>query len=371
MPDLGIRLLLLIGKTVPAPAPYAVMDALLDLDVTNKDRERDGFQMKFSLGKDSPLDYGLLKSGILNPPNRVIISVLFGVMPQVLIDGIITDHQVTPSNRPGESTLSVTGEDVGVMLDLEEKNATYPNQPDSTIVTRIIAQYSQYGLIPKVTPTKDVPIQTDRIPTQQVTDMAFIRQLAQRNGFVFYIEPGPVPGVNFAYWGIDNRLGLPQPALTMNMGANTNVDSPINFRFNALGPEEPEVKIVIPFLKIAIPIPLPSSLHPPLASQPARPLRRTLPRDTANRNAGQAALRGLSASTQASDAVSASGEIDAVRYGRALRSRRLVGVRGVGKTYGGLYYVKEVRHNIKRGEYKQNFSLSREGLGASTPVVVP
>jgi hypothetical protein len=347
------------------------MEALLDLEVTNKDRERDGFQMKFSLGKDSPLDYGLLQRGTLDPPNRVIVSVLFGVKPQVLIDGVITDHQVAPSNKPGESTLTVTGEDISVKLDLEEKNATFPNQTDSVIVTRLIAQYAQFGLIPKVTPTTDVPIQTDRVPTQQGTDLAFIRQLAQRNGFVFYIEPGPFPGVNVAYWGIDNRLGLPQPALTMNMGANTNVDSSLNFRFNSLGPEQPEVKIVIPFIKIAVPIPLPSGLHPPLASRPARPLRKTLTRDTANRNAGQAALRGLSASTQSSDAVSATGEIDSVRYGRALRSRRLVGVRGVGKTYGGLYYVKEVTHRLKRGEYKQSFSLTREGLGASTPAVVP
>ena len=49
MPDLGVRLQLFIGPTVPLPAPYAVMDALIDLEVTNKDQERDGFQMKFSL----------------------------------------------------------------------------------------------------------------------------------------------------------------------------------------------------------------------------------------------------------------------------------------------------------------------------------
>jgi len=371
MPDLGVRLQLMIGSNVPLPAPYAVLEALLDLEVTNKDRERDGFQMKFSLGKDTPLDYGLLNRGILNPPNRVVISVVFGVMPQVLIDGVITDQQVTPSNKPGESTLTITGEDISVMLDLEEKNATFPNQTDSAIVTRVIAGYARFGLIPKVTPTTDVPIQTERIPTQQGTDLAFIQQLAQRNGFVFYIEPGPLPGVNMATWGLDNRLGLPQPALTMNMGANTNVDSSINFRLNALGPAEPQVTIVEPFTRLAIPIPLPSGLRPPLATRPATALRRTLARDTANRNPAQAALRGLSSASQSSDAVSATGEVDAVRYGRALRSRRLVGVRGVGMSYGGLYYVKEVTHRIKRGEYKQSFSLTREGLGASTPAVVP
>ncbi|MBF2065988.1 MAG: hypothetical protein IGS39_16435 [Calothrix sp. C42_A2020_038] len=366
----NIRLQLMIGSTVPLPAPYPVIDALQNLEVRNQDEQRDGFQMTFSLGKDSLLDYGLLASGILDPPNRVIISVVIGVLPQVLIDGIITNHQVMLSNQPGDSRLIVTGEDISVKLDLEEKNATYPNQPDSVIVTRLIAKYATLGLIPKVTPTTDVPIQIDRIPTQQGTDLSYIQQLARHNGFVFYIEP-VVPTVNTAYWGIDNRLGLPQPALTMNMGADTNVDTPITFNFNALGPASPQVTIVEPFTQLAIPIPVPSGLRPPLASKAASPLRKTLPRNTANLNLAQAALRALSSTSQSSDAVTATGEVDAVRYGRALKSRRLVGVRGVGFNYDGLYYVKQVTHRIERGKYKQSFTLTREGRGALTPAVVP
>ena len=47
----------------------------------------------------------------------------------------------------------------------------------------------------------------------------------------------------------------------------------------------------------------------------------------------------------------------------------LVGVRGAGEAYDGLYYVNNVTHNIKRGEYKQSFNLSRDGLGSLTPKV--
>jgi hypothetical protein len=371
MPSLGVRLQLLIGPTVPVPAPYPVMDALVNVEVTNRDQDFDGFKISFSLGKDSLLDYGLLMSGLLDPPSRVIIMVFVGVLPQVLIDGIITNHQVAPSNKPGESTLHVFGKDISLKLGLEEKSETYPNQPDSIIVTRLIATYATLGLVPTITPTTDVPIEIDRIPTQQGTDLDFIKELARRNGFVFYIEPTLIPGVNTAYWGLDNRLGLPQPALTMNMGSDTNVDSQITFSFDALGPAEPQVTIVEPLTKLAIPIPVPSGLHPPLARQPASSLRKTLPRNTANLNPAQAALRALSSATQSADAVTASGEVDAVRYGQALRSRRLVGVRGVGQSYGGNYYVKEVTHRLKRGEYKQSFTLTREGRGALLPVVAP
>ncbi|MGH8763140.1 MAG: phage late control D family protein [Nitrosospira sp.] len=371
MPGLGLRLQLLIGPTVPLPAPYALVDALLDVEVNNRDQDFDGFKITFSLGKDSLLDYGLLMSGLLDPPSRVVISVFIGVLPEVLIDGIITNHQVMPSNKPGESNLHVFGKDISLKLDLEERDKSYPNQPDSLIVAQLIASYATLGLVPQITPTTDVPIQTDRIPSQQGTDLDYIKQLARRNGFVFYIEPTSVPGANTAYWGVDNRLGVPQSALTMNMGADTNVDNPITFDFDALGPAEPQVSIVEPLTRVTIPIPLPASLRPPLVRKPAIPLRKTLPRNTANLNPVQAALRGLSSTSESADAVTGSGEMDAVRYGRALRSRRLVGVRGVGESYDGNYYVKEVTHRIKRGEYKQSFTLSREGHGALLPMVVP
>jgi len=34
----------------------------------------------------------------------------------------------------------------------------------------------------------------------------------------------------------------------------------------------------------------------------------------------------------------------------------------VGPAFDGLYYVKGVTHKIKRGEYKQDFTLTRNGL---------
>jgi len=58
-----------------------------------------------------------------------------------------------------------------------------------------------------------------------------------------------------------------------------------------------------------------------------------------------------------------------VRYGRILKSRQLVGVRGAGAAFDGLYYVKSVTHAIKHGEYKQNFTLVRNGLLSTVPRV--
>ena len=371
MGDLGVRLQLMIGANVPRPAPFDVMESFVALEVSNNDNERDGFQIDFSLGKDSLLDYGLLLNGYFDPPNRIVIAVLMGVLPEVLLDGVITSHQIVPSNRPGESKLIVTGEDISLRLDLDPQSETHPNQPDSIIVGKLLAKYARFGITPQITPTTDIPIEVNRVPSQQQTDQGYIRRLAERNGFVFYIEPTPVPGVSTAYWGPDNRLGLPQPALSMNLGPQTNLDTPINFHFNALGPVAPQVTILEPITKTPITIPAPGGLRPPLATRPAAALRGHIARDAANLDASQGLLRALSSTTEASDAVTATGEIDAVRYGQALRSRRLVGVRGVGLSYNGNYYVKQVKHRIRRGEYKQSFTLTREGHGSLVPLVVP
>jgi phage protein D len=69
--------------------------------------------------------------------------------------------------------------------------------------------------------------------------------------------------------------------------------------------------------------------------------------------------------------VTASGTLNALRYGRILQPRRLVDVRGAGEHYDGSYYVKSVTHkiDISKGEYKQTFELTREGVGTTTPFV--
>jgi len=74
------------------------------------------------------------------------------------------------------------------------------------------------------------------------------------------------------------------------------------------------------------------------------------------------ALVGLAMTAEASDAISGQGRLDVLRYGHILQARRLVSVRGAGLAYDGQYFVKSVTHKIKRGEYKQSFELTRNGL---------
>ena len=77
----------------------------------------------------------------------------------------------------------------------------------------------------------------DRVPQQNDTDRNYVQQLAGSNGYVFHIRPGPAKLMNKAYWGPPLRTGVPQKALTVDMGPATNVGE-LNF-FDGLNPWRP------------------------------------------------------------------------------------------------------------------------------------
>jgi hypothetical protein len=167
-------------------------------------------------------------------------------------------------------------------------------------------------------------------------------------------------------------VGIPQPALNVNLDAFTNVES-LSFSFNASGPTLPVVYIQNKESKISIPIPIPpiTPLSPPLGVIPPLPSRIEFMKDTAKLSPMAAVAKGLALAADSSDAVTGTGSLDVLRYGRILKPRGLVGVRGAGLAYDGLYYVKSVTHDLKRGEYKQSFTLTRNALVSITPVVPP
>jgi hypothetical protein len=371
----GVHLTLLIGPTIPVPVPAAVVQAIKSVQVTVSSGQRSGFQLVFALSKRSPLTNELIPLGYFDPGMRVIVIATVNALPTVLMDGIVTRQEISASNDIGQSQLTVTGEDVSVMMDLNElTRVPFPAVPEAGRVALLIAKHAQYGLIPVVIPPVFSSVQppNQQIESQQGSDLAYIDALAKRNGYVFFVEPGPVPGINTAYFGPEIRIGIPQPALNVDMDALTNLES-LTFSFDGLSRKQYAITIQEPTTKLGIPIPLPdiSLLSPPLALKQAPTLRLEPLPDAAKLNPVQALGRGLAKASESADAVTGSGQLDVVRYGRVLKARALVGVRGAGTAYDGLYYVKSVTHNLKPGEYKQSFTLARNGLISLTPVVVP
>jgi hypothetical protein len=372
----GIDLTLMIGPLVPVPAPREVLDALTSIEVSTASSGKSGFSLKFTLSTHSPLHtLFLLSGGSIAPIVRVVIAVTVNGTSEVLIDGVMTDHHIEPGNEKGTTTLTVQGDDLSAVMDYIDFSGTpFPAMPAEVRVLLLVAKYSFLGVIPKVIPSVmvDLPIPVDKIPSQQGTDLSYIKGLADDVGYVFYMEPGPVPGTSFAYWGPEIKIGDPQPALNINMDAYTNIES-ISFSYDAEKKEMPIVFIQDEFTKVPIPIPIPdvNPLNPPLGLIPAIPKKFPLITGTAKYSPIRGILIGLAKAARSSDTVSATGTLNVLRYGHILKARKLVGVRGAGTAFDGLYYVASVTHIIRRGEYKQNFTLSRNGLVSIVPEVNP
>ncbi len=370
-----LQLSLLIGPVAVAPAPAEVVDAFQNAQVTVTAGQRSGFQLTFAVSRTSLLTTTLIPAGYFDPGIRVILVITVNGIPTPVIDGLITRQEFAVSDTIGGSVLTVTGEDVSVAMDLIKwQGIPMPPSPAAGRVAMIIAYYAMFGMIPLVIPElfPSIPLPTDRIEMQQGTHLEYVNKLAQDNGYVFYVDPGPVPGTNTAYWGPEIRIGIPQPALNVDFDANSNVTS-LNFSYDGLARSTYITTIQEQISKLPIPIPIPDidPLKPPLAVKPAPALRVDLTADTAKLNPVEALGRAVARASASADAVTAQGQLDVARYGHILRARSLVGVRGAGLAYDGLYYVKSVTHNIKRGEYTQSFTLARNGLISITPEVVP
>lgn len=375
MVDIGpIHLTLLMGQQIVAPTPQPVTDALLSAQVTVTAGQRSGFQLAFDLSKNGVIATSLLPAGAFDPQVRVVLVVTVAGTPTVLMDGVITRQEVGISNAPGQSTLTVTGEDLTVLMGLEERVVDYPAMGPAARVAAIVGNYAQYGITPLVIPEliPQAVAPTQRIESQHGTDLDYINQLAKSNGYVFYLDPGPQPGMSRAYWGPEVRLGVPQHAINVDMDDESTVDQ-LTFGFDGSAREQPTLRIQIPVTRtdVLLPVPEVSVLLPPLAARPAPALKKTVITDSAKMDAPQALADSIAQAVDSAEVVTGSGQLDVVRYGNVLRPRELVGVRGAGITYDGLYYVKSVTHNLQPGSYTQNFTLAREGLVALTTTVIP
>jgi len=366
----GFYLTLMMGGFSASPVPEAVIDALNSVQVTTTMGSQGGFQLKFAWSKNAALAQ-LQASGFFDPRQRVIIAVTVNGATEVLMDGIITQQDLSPSSAAGQSTLTVTGLDLTALMDfIDLTGIPYPAMPVFGIVELILAKYLPLGVVPLAVPP---PLSLICNPIQKFmkhvgTDYAYITSLGQDYGAVFYLDPGPSPGQSLAYWGpnLTTLFAGTQPAISINLDSATTLDQ-ISFSYDGTVVTDYYMTVIEQNSQLPIPIPLPSidMIYPPQSANAPAALKISPITPIAGDDPVTAAAKAIGQLLTSANAVTATGSLDVVRYGRVFKARQLCAVRGGGDYFDGLYYVKSVTHDIKRGEYKQNFSLERGGTGSS------
>lgn len=371
-------LTVLAGPSIPLPLPPHIGGRVRSVSVTESDTDVTVFSVTLDAGRTGPaavVDTPVLTASPLRANSRVSIMVTLGGMPHAVVDGIVTEVELQPGGGDQGASLVVTGQDVSLLLDREEKSAEHVGLEDSLRVWRIAGPYAVQGIIPAVTPppTMDPPLPIERTPTQQTTDWRYLQALARHHGYVCYVTPNPLPGTSTLYWGPPVRVGIPQRALTVDLGPHTNVKGGIRFRTDVLRPERVAGVVRDPRIGQTLPVETVAPLRVPLGARPVWAEHMKDLRTRQYRESGvtmvTAFARAQATMDESIDCVVADGSLDGAVYGRVLRPRALVGMRGVGWNHDGLWYVKRVVHTLARGSYEASFTLVREGLGSTVPIV--
>ncbi len=376
---LGIHLTLMIGPDpVAAPAPLPIMEALAEVEVESGDAGRSGFRLTFTVGRGGPfdlVDFALVANPLLGVNARAILIASFNAIPSVLMDGLVTRRDLVPGNRPGEGRLILSGQDLGVAMERTTTPQQHPAMEETTLAAFIALNYAQYGMIPMVLPppVMDPVVPVDRTPVQLSNDWDFLNELAERHGYVTYVEPGPVPFVNTLYWGPRVKPGLQQKALSVNLGPESNAFD-LAFANDALAPERVETQVQDRLTGQVMPVMTPVSTRAPLGAVPDYLRLGQAVRTRSMPTPGLSMVQALGRAqahfdASVDDSVTATGSLDTLRYNGLLRAREKVDLRGAGFTFDGTWVVRRVRHRIASGSYTQDFTLSRHDTGALVPVV--
>ena len=99
----GISLHIMMGVAAPSPVPTELADALQSVQVTQATEQRSGFAITFAYGKNS-LVREKFRQGFFDPPQRVVLTAMVSGTPIVLMDGVITRHDINAANDPSTPT---------------------------------------------------------------------------------------------------------------------------------------------------------------------------------------------------------------------------------------------------------------------------
>ncbi len=193
----GIHLTLLAGPVLPFPVPQPVLEALTEVEVTSATGTAGGFQLRFTIQNKSVLQQTFLVAATRTPLMRVILVATINLIPHVLMDGVITNQEITSGEQPGESTLTITGEDLTKVMDLQTFDGLpFPAMPANLRVMTILAKYAVFGVIPLAIPPIgfDVPIPTirDSVPAGDRSQLH--PPAGGRSGVCLLHRPGPGSG---------------------------------------------------------------------------------------------------------------------------------------------------------------------------------
>jgi phage protein D len=317
----------------------------------------------FESRRDEQGQWAVQDSGLLSPWEPVLIEASFGSRSEEIFRGYIREVSASYPEEAGGATVTVECQDESIVLD---RNHARQNWGEAEAPTTDGLIFQQIVSRNALTPSPESGQGLSGLHLfQDATDIAFLRDRAEANGYELIFSGGMV------YFGPMRLSGEPQATILVYAGRDTNC---LRFNVKADGHQPEKVAYDVAATQgtdtqersLEPDIPL---LGPEAASGggPGLPeyvwrLRRQGTTDEAELTA-----RAQAKANEQALRVKADGELDGTLYGHVLQVGGLVPVDGVGDRLSGLYYVDTVSHQFSNDGYRQSFKLLRNAYGDNVP----
>lgn len=362
-PDRLFAAAVLINGTA-ADSLYRCID---NIEVNEDIDTGSSFSVRLKSGRNDEGEWEYLGDDNLQVLNEIDIIASFPDMSEVVISGFITHIDVTVGAEPATITVEIRGADRSVVLDREHKCRVWTDMTYEDIVSEILGPYAANEIEADVAPAAGggpppAPV------TQRGTDLRFVRELARRKGYEFYVDD------RVAYFGPPRLDGEPQKLIAVNFGAQTNCR---DLHVAVDGGRTTEAELITldpvtgelpdaPFEATSADLPdtlLGTSRLDQLPQAQRLPAVRQQLRVSGAVSEARAREYLLGSLRRQSWWITASGKLNGLRYGRVLRTKKTVTIKGLGERYNGNYYVRKVKHMLTRRTYTMDFEASRNAIG--------
>jgi phage protein D len=347
-----------------AIAANGTPDAELAEATTVEVHEQMGKETTYRLRYETDISEGdlpLLVDSRLDPGAELSILVPVSGTTHCLVKGPVHGQQIHLERGGAGSTVEVLGSDTSIVMDRETRTAVWADVTDSDAVSSIL---TDYGYAPDVQPTSAGHYERKHTLAQRDSDLRFVRRLARRNGFLFWVtsDDSGIETAHFRRPPLDGKaaselvINLASPSidnldLTWDVERPTSVDG-MQTDLNTKGPLDGTVAVT------------PQTILGEKSLQAITGDTRSVHLWAPVDDAGDLQARGEGALIESDWFVRATCQTSLHALGRLVRAHTLVELRGAGSRHSGKYFVSAVRHTIDATAHKMDLTLIRNGWGA-------
>ncbi len=305
-------------------------------------------------------DLSMLSDKRVDAGSTLTIMAVIDNERHCLVNGPVCRQKIHLEDGGEGSRVEVIGADSSIVMDRESQSVVWSDVTDSYVVARIMEKY-EYKV--DVQETKAGHFKNKHTLVQKESDLHFVRRLARRNGFLFWIICDD-KGQETAHF---KRPPVNLPVATV---LSINQDDPSIHAFDiSWNVERPNcvegvqldlnTKKVINGNVSGSPLPILGDIGLLEITNDVRSVHVAAPVD----DAGDMYARSEGALIEANWFICANCRTSVNQLKAIVRAHTVVEIQGAGSRHSGKYFVASVRHIIDASAHRMELELLRNGWG--------